>query len=110
MMAFLRSSIGRKYIMGLTGLVWVGFLAAHMLGNFLLFKGAEAYNEYSHKLITNPLILFAEFVLVGAILIHIFTAISLVYENRKAKSQTQAKEAQGEKATSVASRTMAIHG
>lgn len=109
-MAFVRSSIGKKYLMGITGLIWAGFLLAHMLGNMLLFLGSEAYNNYSHKLITNPIILAAEVVLVVAVLIHIITAITLVLENKKAKQKLPSMISGGAKSAPVASSTMAIHG
>lgn len=48
---FLSSAIGRKILMGLTGLLLIGFLIAHLAGNLLIFVGADAFNEYSHKLV-----------------------------------------------------------
>ena len=40
------SSIGRKFIVALTGLVLVLFLAGHLAGNLLVFAGREAFNDY----------------------------------------------------------------
>ncbi len=43
----LRSSLGKKYLMGFTGLVWVGFAIGHLIGNLLLLAGREAFNGYA---------------------------------------------------------------
>jgi succinate dehydrogenase / fumarate reductase cytochrome b subunit len=45
-----RSTIGKKAIMALTGVIWYGFVLVHMIGNFKIFEGAEAFNKYSHFL------------------------------------------------------------
>lgn len=51
MLDFLKSTVGRKYIMGLTGLVWMGFVIVHMAGNMLIFGGPDLYNAYGHALV-----------------------------------------------------------
>src|SRR5690606_9880682 len=57
---FFRSSIGKKFIMGLTGLVWVGFVFTHMAANMLILlgDGGEAYNLYSHAITSNKPLLY----------------------------------------------------
>ena len=47
---FLRSTIGRKIVMAVTGVVLVGFVVAHMSGNLLVYVGPAAMNEYSEFL------------------------------------------------------------
>ena len=47
-----RSSIGKKAIMAVTGVVWVGYLALHMWGNLHIFQGPEAFNHYAEFLRT----------------------------------------------------------
>lgn len=79
------SSIGKKQIMGVTGLLLCGFLVTHFIGNCTLFLGPDAFNKYSHALTSNPLIYFAEAALLGLFLAHIFMAVKLVIENNKAR-------------------------
>lgn len=110
MVDFLKSSVGKKYLMGLTGLVWVGFVLAHMLGNLLIFVSPEAYNSYGHALTSGNIIYIAETVLVVALVSHVFLAISLTIANKKSRASRYAMSPNGAKGSSVASNTMAIHG
>ena len=47
---FYASSIGKKILVALTGLVLLGFVLGHMIGNLLIFVGKDAINEYGHLL------------------------------------------------------------
>ena len=49
-LAIPRSTIGRKALMAITGLVWIGFVAMHMWGNLHIFQGAESFNHYAEFL------------------------------------------------------------
>ena len=51
---FLTSSIGRKYVMAVTGLSLTLFLLVHMAGNLTIYAGNEAFNEYADLLESNP--------------------------------------------------------
>lgn len=104
------SSIGRKQIVGLTGLGLSVFVLTHMLGNLLIFIGPQAYNEYSHSLISNPLIYIAEAGLLAIFLTHLGIAMSLVVKNKLARPQGYAVCASGEKATELVSKSMWIQG
>lgn len=105
------SSPGKKVLMGVTGLIWSGFVLAHMLGNLLLFVGPEAYNRYAHFLTSGSIIYVAEAALILSILVHVVMALRLTWLNRRARGpQRYAMSPQGEKAPSLASRTMAVHG
>lgn len=110
MASFLRSTVGKKFIMGLTGLIWAGFVLGHMLGNLLMFISADAYNAYGHMLTSGNFIYVVELVLIVSLLTHIGCAISLTLENKKAKGSRYAATPTGAKKTSLASRTMAIQG
>lgn len=110
MSGFLGSTVGKKYAMGISGLVWAGFVLAHMAGNLLIFVSHDAYNAYGHALTSGKLIYVAEAVLVAALLVHVYTAISLTIANRAAKEQKYAVAAKGKKRVSLASRTMAVQG
>jgi len=85
--AVLTTSIGQKWIMGLTGLFLVSFLFVHMSGNLLLFKsdGGAAFNEYTKFMTTNPLIKVAEWILFAGFIIHIIYAIRLSVQNNRAR-------------------------
>ena len=71
------SSIGQKQLMALSGLGWGLFALTHMLGNLLILCGDEAYNKYSHALVSNPGIFIAEFGLLVLLLTHVFYGIKL---------------------------------
>lgn len=108
---FLKSSVGRKYIMAITGLVWMGFVFTHMAGNMLILVSADLYNAYGHAIVSNkPLLYGAETVIILALITHVFTAISLTLENRAAKNSRYAVQSNGAKAVSTASRYMAVQG
>lgn len=92
-MTLTRSTIGKKVIMAVTGLVWVGFLAFHMYGNLKVFQGAAYFNEYSEGLrhIGRPifgayhLLWVARLVLLGAVVLHVWAAIDLARAARRAR-------------------------
>lgn len=79
------SSIGTKVVIALTGLALFGFLIAHLAGNLLILVGPEAFNGYSHKLISNPLIYLAEAGLALLFVIHIWKAAGNYFRNRAAR-------------------------
>ncbi len=111
MFDFLKSTVGRKYIMGLTGLVWLGFVLTHMIGNMLILVSADLYNAYGHAIVSNkPLLYVAESVLILSLVAHIFTAVTLTIQNRKSRQSRYAVTPNGEKGASLASKTMAIQG
>lgn len=106
---FTRSTVGRKTLVALSGLGLSGFTLMHMSGNLLLLVGAEPYNKYSHSLISNPLIYFAEVGLVVLFLLHFGLAIRLTLQNRCARPEGY-RESQREKGTTFAARTMIYSG
>ena len=108
---FLLTTVGKKYVMGASGLVWAGFVLAHMAGNLLIFVGPGAYNAYGHTLTSGYLIYAAETILVLALLTHVTMAIWLTLENRAARGpQRYAVTPNGKKQASLASRTMGVQG
>jgi succinate dehydrogenase / fumarate reductase cytochrome b subunit len=106
---FLKSTVGKKYLMGLAGLVWSGFVLAHMAGNLLMFVSPDAYNAYGHALTSGNIIYVAETVLVLALLLHVFLAINLTLQNRAAKGPSYAVTPKGKRAR-FGSKTMGIQG
>lgn len=110
-MNLLKSSIGKKYLMGLAGAGWTLFVAGHMAGNLLIFAGPEAFNRYGHAIVSNkPLLYGTEAFLIICLLTHVLLGINLTLQNKKAKPQKYAVSAVSEKKSSWASKTMAIHG
>jgi len=107
---YLSSSIGRKQLMSVTGIVWLGFVLTHMLGNLLIFLGPDAYNAYSHAIVSNPLLFIAEALLVITLLTHVFTGVKLTAENKSARSNKYAMPTNGEKAARFQSKFMIFHG
>lgn len=109
---FLNSSIGRKVLMGLTGLLLIGFLVSHLAGNLLVFVGRDAFNDYSHALISNPLIYLAEIGLLALFIAHLVSGISVTLRNRAARPTPYAKKvrAGGTSHKSLASTTMIVSG
>lgn len=92
--AYWTSSIGRKFIVAITGLFLIVFLAGHLAGNLLIFAGAEAFNEYAyllHNMLHGIGIWFARAAIVGAFALHIAATISLTRENRAARKQYEHK-------------------
>lgn len=85
----LTSSIGRKLVMGLTGLFLVSFLFVHGIGNLALFKndGGMAFNAYTVFMTTSPIIRVMEIFLVAGFGFHIYTALTLTNQNKAARPQ-----------------------
>ncbi len=82
----LSSSIGKKLVMAITGLLLCGFLVVHLAGNFLLYVGSDAYNHYAHALHEQKAALFvAEVGLLLLFLAHLYLAIATARQNRTAR-------------------------
>ncbi len=107
---FWLTSIGKKYFMGLSGLVWAGFVFGHMAGNMLLFVSKDAYNAYGHMLTSGVAIYAIEAVLLSTLIGHVVFGFLLAYQNRIAKGVRYAYTPTGPKGASLASRTMIFQG
>jgi succinate dehydrogenase / fumarate reductase cytochrome b subunit len=81
------ASIGKKFIMALTGIFLVTFLIVHLSGNLLLLKAdnGEAFNAYAHFMETSPLIRIMEIILAAGFLFHIVMGIRLALQNKRAR-------------------------
>lgn len=111
MLQFFKSTIGRKYLMGMTGLVWMGFIFGHMAGNMLIFVGADAFNAYGHAIVSNKILLYGtESIILVALIVHVACAISLTIQNRSSRNSRYALTPNAEKGASFASKTMAVQG
>ena len=81
-----RSSLGKKYVMAVTGLGLYGFVIIHLLGNLQVFIPGNAINEYAHTLKANPAILWgARLSLLTIVTLHIVAALQLAAANKKAR-------------------------
>ena len=81
----LSSSVGTKLLMGLTGLALFAYMVLHLAGNALILAGPDIFNEYSHTLISNPLIVPIELGLLAVFLVHIYKAITMWRANKAAR-------------------------
>jgi succinate dehydrogenase / fumarate reductase cytochrome b subunit len=102
---FYGSMVGKKAVMGVTGLIWIGFVIVHALGNLLVFRGSAAINSYSHFLkSTGELLWTLRIVLVLAIVAHVIAAVQLTRQSRAARPIGYVK--QERQVATIGSRTM----
>ncbi len=86
LLRFWRSSIGKKYVMAITGLGLFIFVIAHLLGNLQIFLGPDRINDYAEILKSTPALLWS--VRIGLLLtaiLHITAALQLAAANRRAR-------------------------
>lgn len=84
--AALGSSVGKKLMMALTGLAFIGFLAAHLAGNLTIYGGKAAFNGYAEKLQSlGPVLHLFRSGLIAFALVHVLTGLYLFLLNRKAR-------------------------
>lgn len=104
------SSIGRKILMAVTGLILIGFVVGHLVGNLQVFQHPDhinGYAEFLHRL--GPTLWIARIVLLVSVVIHVWAATVLTLENKRARGA----EPYGVKHTiraTLASRTMRLTG
>jgi succinate dehydrogenase / fumarate reductase cytochrome b subunit len=109
------SSVGSKILIALTGLGLFVFLIGHLAGNLLFLVGPDAFNHYSHSLISNPLIYLIEAGLLGVFFLHVAKTVAGVLANRAARptryaSRRWAKAKNPRSRKSLASSTMIVTG
>jgi succinate dehydrogenase / fumarate reductase cytochrome b subunit len=111
-LTFYRTSIGKKVIMAVTGLILFGFVVVHMLGNLKAFQGQDYFNNYALFLreVGNPVLgheqalWLTRIILLSAVVLHIVAAVQLTkmeYDSRQVR-YTRFKPVQA----TLASRTM----
>jgi len=89
------NSVFKKVVMAVSGIIMVLFLIAHMVGNLHVFQGAESFNDYSHWLRSfgepalppRTLLTTIEIVLVVSVIAHMWSAISLWRQAKRARPQ-----------------------
>ncbi len=110
MLQLLKTSIFKKFVMGLTGLGLSGFVLGHMTGNLLLFKSAEAYNHYGHAITSNPIYPLISWGLIACVVLHMIMGLWLAKDNYQAKSGTYALASTSAKDSTFASKSMMYTG
>jgi succinate dehydrogenase / fumarate reductase cytochrome b subunit len=104
------SSIGRKFLMAVTGVILIGFVIGHLVGNLQIFSHPDkinGYAEFLHGL--GPMLWLARIGLLVAVVIHIWAAVVLTLENRRARGLSRYGVKNTIRAT-LASRTMRLTG
>ncbi len=94
--AFYRSAVGKKWVMAITGIILMGFVLTHMIGNLKVYLSREEINLYGEALRDIPghllprtVFLWAvRLMLIGAFALHMHAAFSLTVLNRKARAVT----------------------
>lgn len=109
MLSFLNSSLGKKYVMAITGLMLIGFVIAHLAGNLQVFIGREAINNYGQSLKDlGGLLWVARIGLIVVFILHMVTALQLKMQNKQARPV--AYQSPGTMVATLSSRTMALSG
>ena len=103
------SSLGRKYLMAISGVLLFLFVIVHMLGNLQVFLGPESLNAYGAFLKSKPGLLWSvRLILLVIVVFHIVTGIQLTLQNRRARPVRYANSKPPY--ASLASRTLLISG
>jgi succinate dehydrogenase / fumarate reductase cytochrome b subunit len=108
-MILTQSSVGRKILVAVTGLMLVAFICIHLLGNMSLFAGADAINTYADKLHSlGPVVWIFRAVMLGIFAVHVIFAVQLTIENSSARPEAYMQKV-NEEATFF-SRSMIVTG
>jgi succinate dehydrogenase / fumarate reductase, cytochrome b subunit len=115
---FYRSAIGKKWVMALTGILLMGFVFAHMVGNLKAFMGADDLNHYGEwlrMLFAPPLprtwfLWMMRVGLIATFALHIHAAVSLTLMNRRAQAPDRLVQPRDWQAANAASRSMRLTG
>jgi succinate dehydrogenase / fumarate reductase cytochrome b subunit len=104
------TSVGKKQLMAVTGLLFLLFLATHLLGNLSIYGGSAAFIDYAtHLHALGKLLVAAEVGMAVALIIHVGTAVVLFFQNRRARPVRYAVD-QSAGGRTLSSRTMPYTG
>lgn len=108
-MQMIRSSVGRKIVMAVTGLILISFVVVHLLGNSSIFVGPDGINSYAEHLHSlGPLVWVFRLVMLAVFGAHIIFGIQLTLENRTATPVAYAQKSRLK--TTFAAETMIVTG
>jgi succinate dehydrogenase / fumarate reductase cytochrome b subunit len=118
---FYSTAVGKKYVMAITGIIGIGFVIGHMVGNLKMYLGLvnhdgervydiDLYGEFLREILVPILprtvfLWILRLVLVGALLLHVHAAWSLTVLNRRARP-VKYQTARDYQTANFASRTM----
>jgi succinate dehydrogenase / fumarate reductase cytochrome b subunit len=85
MSRFITSSIGKKFLMSVSGFFLVAFLAVHLTANLFLLGGEEAYNNATHFMGTNAIIQIMQPILAIGFLLHIIYSLIVQFKNWRSR-------------------------
>jgi len=105
----MKTSIARKFVMGLTGFFLITFITIHLLVNSFSLISPELFNQGSHFMATNPLIQVMQYALAAGFLIHIIMGLILTAQNKAARGKSYAKN-NASANSGIASRSMIYTG
>lgn len=101
------SSIGRKILVAVTGIILIAFVVGHLIGNLQVFGAPDRINGYAHLLHEmGPTLWLARIVLLVSVAIHIWAATVLTLENRRARGDAVRYEIKHTIRATLASRMM----
>jgi succinate dehydrogenase / fumarate reductase, cytochrome b subunit len=87
-LTFYSTSIGKKVVMAITGLILFGFVIGHMLGNLQVFMGAKQMNAYAAMLKANATLLWGvRIVLLVGVILHIVAAVQLTRMSQRSRPE-----------------------
>ena len=108
-LALLRTTVGRKVLMAVTGFLLLGFLLVHLFGNTYVLQGREELNAYAAWLKANPILWPARVGLAAIFGLHVWLGLSLARENRAARP-VRYRGGLAQPLSSATSRSMALTG
>lgn len=104
-LSFYQTTLGKKVVMAISGVILIGFVVGHMAGNLQIFLGQEKLDAYAEFLHSMPALLWAaRIVLLVSVFAHFISAFSLWKINKAARPRGYARSVS--QATTYAARTM----
>ncbi|MEA2002019.1 MAG: succinate dehydrogenase cytochrome b subunit [Actinomycetota bacterium] len=115
---FYRSDVAKKWVMAVSGVILLGYIAAHMLGNMKVYLGPESINSYGislrelggHLVPEEHLLWIMRIGLAAAFAVHVHAAYALTVGNWKARGKVRYDVPREYLAANYASRTMRYTG
>lgn len=108
---FISTSVGRKQIVAVTGLLLILFLLGHLAGNLFIYLGPDAFNAYAHKMASlRPGLYLVEAILLLIFIVHMYFTAMIVLDNYKARGDVRYKSFKPVGKRSLATRLMPYTG